>query len=123
MRLPGRGGRDTRRLRRRGIEDLGAYTIDAHPGQGGRCVCHERGWTAEIRLGVARQVEGGKDRRQEPPFRLVVTSFDIVRLRAAVADMPVPGGQLCQQRARLRGERLLGPVALAQQRPRGGRQA
>jgi hypothetical protein len=63
MRRPGRGGRDTRRLRGRGAEDLGTDVVDAHPGQSGRHIRHERDRTAELSLGVARQVQGGKDRR------------------------------------------------------------
>jgi hypothetical protein len=119
VRPAGGRGRDAGGLRGTGAEDLGADAgrLDAARGQGGGDIRHERGRPAQVGIGIAGQVQGGQDRRRQASGRVIVGALEVIRARAAVADVPVRAGQRGQQGAGFGGERLIGAAAGAVQPP------
>ena len=103
MRRPRRRRRDARRQTRRGPERLGvdARGVDPHRRQAGADLVHERRRPAQVRLGIARWLELGEQRRGETARAVEVAAFEVVGAGTAVVDV--------RAGVRERGEERRGP--------------
>ena len=70
--------------------DVDAARVETKLGECGTGFAHERCGATEVSISVAWQLERGEHGRGEPACRVEVSTFDIVRPRAAVCDLPYP---------------------------------